>query len=140
MTQTTGSKPELEAIDRVRESHVSALNAGDAKGWADQFTDDAVQMPPHFPTNAGIQAIRGWSGGFLSLFNCKFGLAVDEVRVAGDWAFERGSYNITLSPKTGGPAMNDAGKYLTIYQRQSDGTWKMARDIWNSDVPMPGGA
>jgi len=34
--------------------------------------------------------------------------------------------------------MKDNGKYITIYQHQSDGSWKIARDIWNSDQPLPG--
>jgi ketosteroid isomerase-like protein len=33
--------------------------------------------------------------------------------------------------------MDEAGKYITIYQRQADGSWKMARDIWNSDAAIP---
>jgi len=94
-------------------------------------------MPPHFSANVGKQAIRAWSGGFLDLFGCQFSLAVDEVRVAAHWAFERGRYTITLAPKAGGPSMDEAGKYITIYQRQADGSWKMARDIWNSDAPIP---
>jgi uncharacterized protein (TIGR02246 family) len=137
MIETNGSKSELGAIDHVRESHVAALNAGDVDAWTGQFTEDAVQMPPHFSANAGKQAIRAWNAGFLNLFGCQFSLEVDEVRVAGQWAFERGRYTITLVPKAGGPSMDEAGKYITIYQRQADGSWKMARDIWNSDAAIP---
>ena len=51
---------------------------------------------------------------------------------------ERGRYEITLAPKAGDAPMDDTGKYITIYQRQSNGSWKIARDIWNSDQPLPG--
>jgi ketosteroid isomerase-like protein len=44
-----GSETDLEAIDRVRDAHVAALNAGDAEVWVAQFTDDGVQMPPTRP-------------------------------------------------------------------------------------------
>ena len=70
---------------------------------------------------------------------CQFSLAVEEVRSAADWAFERGGYRITLTPKAGGPSLNEAGKYITIYQRQANASWKMARDIWNSDAAMVAG-
>jgi hypothetical protein len=40
-----GSETDLEAIDRVRDAHVAALNAGDAGAWVAQFTDDGVQTP-----------------------------------------------------------------------------------------------
>jgi ketosteroid isomerase-like protein len=34
--------------------------------------------------------------------------------------------------------MQDAGKYITLYQRKSADTWRIARDIWNSSNPPPG--
>ncbi len=134
----TSASIDISGIDRLRGVHVAALDAGDANTWATCFTDDAVQMPPHFGANAGKAAIQSWSTGFLKMFACRFSLSVEEVRDAGDWAFERGRYKITLTPRAGGESVDDIGKYITIYQRQSDGSWKIARDIWNSDLPLPG--
>jgi ketosteroid isomerase-like protein len=68
----------------------------------------------------------------------EFSLSVEEVKAAGDWAFERGGYRNVLHPKAGGSHMGDNGKYVTIYQRQPGGSLGMARDIWNSDNPPPG--
>ena len=129
---------ELEALDRLREAHVAALNAGDGDAWAACFSADAVQMPPNFAANVGADAIRGWSGGMLDAFSAEFSLSPEEVQLTGDdWAFERGSYAITLTPKGGGDPIQDDGKYITLYQRQPDGAWRMARDIWNTNNPLP---
>jgi ketosteroid isomerase-like protein len=65
----------------------------------------------------------------------KFSLAVSELQVAGNFAIEGGSYVISLTPNGGNPSMQDAGKYITIYQRLLPGGWAVARDIWNSDQP-----
>jgi len=135
--ECTGSQADLKAIDSVRDAHVAALNAGDARAWAAQFTDDGVQMPPNMPGNVGRSSIESWSKGFMDMFRLEFALSVDEVRVLGEWAFERGTYTIGLNPKWGGPSMQDAGKYVTIYQRKSGDSWRMARDIWNSSNPPP---
>ena len=135
--EQTGNEVDLKAINVVRDAHVAALNAGDARAWAAQFTDDAVQMPPNAPANVGGPKIASWSQAFLDQFRVHFALAVDEVRVLGEWAFERGSYTISLTSKAGGPSMKDIGKYLTIYQRKPGDTWRMARDIWNSNSPHP---
>jgi uncharacterized protein (TIGR02246 family) len=135
--ERTGSETDLEAIDRVRAAHVAALNAGDAEAWTAQFTDDGVQMPPNVPANVGRATIEAWSKGFMDLFRLEFALVVDEVRVLGEWAFERGGYTISLDPKAGGPRMQDTGKYITVYQRKAGDTWRMARDIWNSSNPPP---
>jgi uncharacterized protein (TIGR02246 family) len=130
---------ELEGIDRTREAHIAALNAGEADAWVACFAADAVQMPPNSPPNVGTDSIRVWSGGLLAAFRPEFSLLPDEVRLAGaDWAFERGTYTITLTPKAGGEPIRDVGKYITIYQRQADEAWVMAHDIWNSNTPPPG--
>jgi uncharacterized protein (TIGR02246 family) len=135
--QHTTTEADIEAINRVREAHVTALNRGDADAWVAAFSEDAVQMPPNEPANTGGDAIRSWTQAFLNQFSTQFSLSVEELRMAIDWAFERGTYTILLSPG-GGEAMQDVGKYITIYQRQPDGSWKMARDIWNSNGPAPG--
>ena len=134
----TGSEVDLKAIDNVRDAHVAAVNAGDARTWAAQFTDDGVQMPPNMPVNVGRSLIESWSKAFMDLFGLEFALSVEEVRVLGKWAFERGIYTISLSPKSGGPPMQDEGKYITIYERKSGESWRMARDIWNSNNSPPG--
>jgi ketosteroid isomerase-like protein len=132
--EQTGNEVDLKAINVVRDAHVAALNGGDARAWAAQL----VQMPPNAPANVGGPKIASWSQAFLDQFRVHFALAVDEVRVLGEWAFERGSYTISLTSKAGGPSMKDIGKYLTIYQRKSgDNTWRMARDIWNSNSAHP---
>ena len=129
---------EMTAIDNLRDTHVAALNAGDAAGWAALFTDDGVQMPPNMPANTGRAAIEGWSTAFLDMFAVKFTLSVDEVRILGEWAFEHGAYTIALNPKPQGPPMQDTGKYITIYHKTPGVGWQMARDIWNSSNPPPG--
>ena len=133
-----GGDADLRAIDKVREAHVAALNAGDAAAWVAQFTDDGVQMPPNAPANVGKPMVASWSHVLLSQFRTEFALYVDEIRVVGEWAFERGRYTISLSPTAGGTPMQDAGKYMTVYERKRADAWRMARDIWNSSHPAPG--
>ena len=61
----------------------------------------------------------------------------EDVQVAGDLAVETGRYEMTFTPKQG-KAINDKGKYVTVWQRQPDGSWKVLRDISNSDLPATG--
>lgn len=129
------NQADLEAINDVRKAHIAAVNDADVDGWVAAFTADGVQMPPNAPANVGSERIRAWSQAFLAPFSVEFALFIDEVQAAGSWAFERGTYKINLIPKAGGESIQDIGKYITVYERQPAGAWKIARDIWNSNNP-----
>jgi len=110
----TAHATELADLDKTRQAHIAALNAGDAHRWAACFAADAVQMPPNDPPNASPESIRAWSNAFLAAFAVKFSLRPDEVTLTGaDWAFERGTYTITLMPAPGGAPVHDVGKYIS---------------------------
>src|SRR6185295_15838251 len=53
--------------------------------------------------------------------------AVDQHR----WALDS-------TPKRGGKTVHDEGKGVWIWRRQADGSWKIARAIWNSDLSHAG--
>jgi ketosteroid isomerase-like protein len=54
----------------------------------------------------------------------------------GDMVYSQGTYSMTMTdPKTKKP-MTDKGKYLTIYAKQADGSWKAIADTFNSDSQM----
>jgi ketosteroid isomerase-like protein len=53
-----------------------------------------------------------------------------ELGVSGDLGWEWNRF--TVVDATG--AVVDTGKYVTVYGRQG-GTWRIVRDIWNSDTP-----
>ena len=55
--------------------------------------------------------------------------------MAGDWAYIRGTYKATLQPKQGGEPVLIDGKYMSILAKQPDGSWKLHRDAFNSNVP-----
>jgi ketosteroid isomerase-like protein len=59
---------------------------------------------------------------------------VDEVRVAGDWAVSHGVWHMTMS--VGGATVGDTTRYVLIWERQEDGSWRIAYDVWNSALPV----
>ena len=129
---------DVAAIKSLVDENIAAWNAGDAAAVAARCTNDAVLMPPNMPALIGKEAIQ--SGTQLIFDQITFNLTgkVLEVEIAGDWAFARMTYAETLTRKASGEPTEDAGKWLTIVKRQSDGSWKTYRDIWNSDKPVPG--
>jgi ketosteroid isomerase-like protein len=44
---------------------------------------------------------------------------------------------VLTTPDPAGKPVTDRGKYVTIWKKQADGSWKVIADIFNSDLPMP---
>jgi ketosteroid isomerase-like protein len=60
-----------------------------------------------------------------------------EVTVSGDWAVDRYAGTLTATPKGGGAPMQEQIKGVHIMRRDTDGTWRIAQDIWNTDAAPP---
>ncbi|HEU4682596.1 MAG TPA: nuclear transport factor 2 family protein, partial [Gemmatimonadales bacterium] len=112
-------------------------NAGDIDRWVALWTEDGIQMPPDEPAVVGKERIRARNQHVLDQFTFDIGITNEESRTAGDWGFARGTYKATLTPKKGRKSIPINGKYMTILARQGDGSWKIHRDIFNSNV-QPG--
>lgn len=121
------------AIRQLEEDAVRAFNASDVLGLLAVYTEDAVWMPPHRPAVRGKEPIKEQYRDLFQRFTCQLSRSPQEIVVAGDWAFARGTYLLTMSPKAGGEPIVDEGKYLALYRRQSEGAWGLARHAWNSD-------
>jgi len=138
----THNRPNTEddtaAINEVLAMYVSSLEAGDNSAYLSLWTEDGIQMPPNWPPVIGKDQIRLGNKALLDQFNVEMEITVEENRVADSWAFSHGTYTATLSPKNGDQPVPIDGKFMTILEKQSDGSWKIHRDISNSNA-SPGG-
>ena len=64
-------------------------------------------------------------------------VSIEDAKVHGDLGLTRCTYTLKATPKAGGETINAMpdGKALTLYGRQSDGSWKIVYDCFNSNVP-----
>ena len=126
------SAQDLAAISRLHDAYVLAHNDADVPRMTALYTEDGVLMPTDEPTLTGREAIGGHYEEFFDQTPSKIVLRAIETRVAGDWAFERIEMTVTL-PGGGENSMEAKVKYLWILERQKDGSWKIARAIYNLD-------
>jgi uncharacterized protein (TIGR02246 family) len=125
------------AIDKTRAEYQAAWRASNAEQIASLYTDDALVLYPNQPAVSGQPAIIAYFTSFFAEFvQDGFTLTSAEVEIVGPWAFDRGTYQWKAQPKTGGDRIEDYGKYLVILRRQADGSWRVARDMDNSDRPL----
>jgi len=124
-------------INKTRSAYVSAWKGTDADQMANLYTHDALVLYPNQPAVVGRSAILVYFKAFFAEFTQEdFELTSEEIEVAGQWAFDRGTYRWRGVPRAGGDPVSDHGKYLVVLQRQPDGSWKVARDMDNSDRPL----
>ncbi len=130
---------ETEAVNALLEQWVSAVNAGDLDAWSATLADDATVMPPNAPAVTGIESLLPWMvETFFDPFNVQLSCTFDDVDPAEDVVFARGSYELSLTPKDGGPVIEDSGKFVNVFKRQQDDAFKYSIAMWNSNNPAPG--
>jgi uncharacterized protein (TIGR02246 family) len=114
----------------IREMHtawIDAVNAGDLARLLSLMADDVVFLNP------------GDEGLGRDGFSTKFSAAhqqlriccvseLEEVVVASEVAYTRSRDSLTVSPRAGGEENRLAGDRMTIYRKQPDGRWLLARD------------
>jgi uncharacterized protein (TIGR02246 family) len=108
----------------------AALNAADTDAIVDFYTSDARLLPPNGEMTSGKDAVRAVFGGMIEAGIGGDLTSIDAV-VVGDIGYNVGTYTLTS-----GDALVDRGKFIETWSRGSDGQWRIANDIWNSDLPL----
>ena len=129
------SDADKAAIEAQEQFFAKQMASGDVAGvMKSYYAADAVVLAPNAPAVTGAAAIEALFKSMGSVG--RMTMTTDEVAGMGDLAYVRGRYAMTFTP-AGMAAMSDSGKYLEIFKKQADGTWKNYRDMFSSDVPLP---
>ena len=126
---------DISAINDNIEQYTSSMNAGDLDRWISLWADDAIQMAPDAPAVIGKEQIRAKYESIFPLFIFKMTITNEEVKIGGDLACSHGNYKVSMTPKAGGETIMIDGKYLSIEERQADGSWKIIRSCFNNNAP-----
>jgi ketosteroid isomerase-like protein len=112
-----------------------AADAKDLDKTVSYYTDDALILPPNLPTIQGKQGARGMWQGMFSVPGFGGGWKATRVEVSrsGDMGWVTGTYELSETDASGRP-MVDQGKYLEVWRKQADGSWKCVADMFNTDL------
>ncbi len=129
------SESEIRAkVDAMNKELVQAMLADDMTKMMTFYTDDIISLPSYQGSIRGIDAVKkqgeenmkmGWK---VKSFNIK----TTDIILQGNLAIEIGNYDMDMS----GPGVEswpDNGKYITIWEIQSDGSLKIKVEMWNTD-------
>src|SRR4029434_7987735 len=129
----SGAQPVDQFLRDLDAKWAKAAATKDVEQTIAFYTDDAIVFPPNATSAATKEAIRnGWKEMFASPgFVISWQPTKVQVGKAGEMAWVSGTYELTMNDASG-KAINDRGKYLEVWEKQTDGNWKCAADMWNS--------
>ena len=126
-------------IESLNKEMVKNMLEGNTEKLLSVYTEDAISLPSYQPMQQGIAAIRKGSED-MSRSGVKFNSftpTIVKVLIDGNHITEIGTYKVSMTIPNMPAPMEDHGKYLTIWEKQKDGSLKVKVETWNSDVdPM----
>ena len=126
------------AIRAADQAWLKATSSHDAGKAAAFVAPDGAMFPPNGPAATTPDAVKKVFEGFNAMKDLKLTWTPTAVMAAasGDLGFSSGTYDMSFMAD--GKPVHDKGKYVTVWKKQGDGSWKAVRDIFNSDLPAPG--
>ncbi len=135
------SKEELKIkIESINDMVNKAQIEQDFETILKYYTDDVICMPNFNEMFQGIEAMREdlekiRDSGFK--FH-SFNTTILDVWSCGDLVYEMGTYGWSGSTPEMPRPIAENGKYFAIWEKQSDGSYKVNFTIWNTDINIWG--
>jgi uncharacterized protein (TIGR02246 family) len=122
------------AIQALHQQWEKAFENHDPAGLVALFTEDCVRMPQGGAATVGRPALEAaYRQDFAEVWKsqAKVRLNAEELIISGDYAFARGAD--MLIQDRDGRQVEETGKWMFVYRRQPDGTWKFRWITFNSN-------
>jgi ketosteroid isomerase-like protein len=125
---------EVEAVRTADAAWMKVYHAKDLDKSLSFLDEQGSMLVSNAPIATGKDALakaiaRDFAAGTLTWHGNRAGVAR-----SGDLAYTSGTYEWVLNASSGKTAI-DKGKYLTVWKKEADGSWKVLYDMFNSDLP-----
>ena len=126
----------MKKIQAMNDESAKKMISGDESMWVN-YAEDIISMPSYEPMLKGLEACKesykkmNESGMKMTAFKS----TVTDIMQSGNFIVDIGTYEITMTmPQMGDMPYTDKGKYMTIWEKQEDGSLKVKVETWNTDV------
>lgn len=124
-----------QTIEEMNNKLEKGIVEGDMNTMLSFYTEDAISLPDFEPAVRGIAEIKKKAEEHhkegMKITSADF--KTTDVVGSGDIAVEVGEWNMTMTMPGSSTPMNDMGKYVTVWQKQADNTWKVKVETWNTN-------
>lgn len=128
---------EKAALLAAADAHHEAAQSGDFASMADYFTNDGLFLAPNAAERQGLQSIRNFFAAAVEIpeLKLRFSDVRAEVAASGEIGYTLASLEVSYRGSDGEPK-GYKGPDFHLWKKQR-GEWKIAIDIFNSELPLP---
>jgi uncharacterized protein (TIGR02246 family) len=127
---------ELKAkIEKINKEMAQAMLEGNSEKGLAFYADDAISMPSNEKMSEGKEAIKKANTDMMKsgINITSFETKTLKVNTCDKMITEIGTYKISLLMPGVEGTTEDVGKYVTMWEKQADGSLLIKLEIWNSD-------
>ena len=126
-----------KSIEAQNAKWLEAMKINDIPTLISIYSDDVTVLPPNKPMLRGKEQLKASFGLMPAKGRTITKAALNTLDIQGkdSTVLEIGQYLIDIV-RPNMPAYSDSGKYSTVWKLQTDGTWKIYADCWNSSKPL----
>jgi len=124
---------EKKALIQAEADFEAARAQKGMEGWLSFFSEDTAVIIPGKPitfnkADMREQLTNTWNPGVT----LKWQPVKADVSASGDLGYTVGTWQLTGKSRKGDP-VSMTGKYMTVWKKQTDGSWKVVADMGNAD-------
>lgn len=128
---------EMQAkVDQWNKDICKAMLANDQESILNFYADDVISLPSYAQMIMGKDNLKEamMKQDTMSSKMTDFNLVSKKLIMNGDLLLDVGTYDLTMNIQGMDEPVMDHGKYLTVYEKQNDNSWKIKVETWNSDI------
>jgi len=129
---------EQAALLAAADAYHEAGHREDFSSMADFYANDGLILPPNEQEEKGLEGARNFFTSIAEIpgFRARFDNVRVGVAASGDMGYTLADIEISFEGPDG-EVVEDKDRDFHLWKKQ-DGEWKIAVDIWNSELPLPG--
>ena len=123
-------------IEKNNAKMKDAMLKGDHLASLALYTEDALSLPSYQPMVKGMQALKKSAEEManMQMKILSFDVTTKEIIPGGDLYVEVGKYKMSTQVEGMPEPWKDHGKYVTVWEKQKDGSLKIKVETWNTDT------
>ena len=134
---TIETESDLVSLRLAANTYHQAASTKDRAAVVALYDENALMVPPNADLVEKLEGVQGYRFGFLETpgVELQFEILRAEISTSGDIGWTLSIGDITINNPEGPPGRDIIRDFHT-WKKQTDGSWKVVVDMWNSELPI----